>query len=87
LGISIKAKDAQSAVQTYRGQSSGLESGNQRPSFSNERFVDAIVEFIVGDDQVSIMPYIIINLIFCDSQSMLLNRQDYVLYFCCFAVS
>lgn len=57
LHIPITAKGAQRAVTEYRnrqGQSTSHGSSNPKVgrSFSQEAFVDAIVEFIVGDDQV-----------------------------------
>jgi hypothetical protein len=60
LKIPIKAKEAASHVDAYRvrkhqktGTTSNSEPGKKRTPFSQEAFVDAIVEFIVGDDQVS----------------------------------
>jgi hypothetical protein len=62
LKIPINAKEAQPAVAEYRrrhGQHSGTSGGSgqtkSRRSFTHEAFVDAIVEFIIGDDQVRIM--------------------------------
>lgn len=59
LGIPITAKDAQPAVEKFRqryGQQSGTggttSGAKGRRPFSHEAFVDALVEFIVGDDQV-----------------------------------
>lgn len=40
------------AINVFRGLRVETEETAQKP-FSNEAFVDAIVEFIVGDDQVS----------------------------------
>ncbi|KAJ7137399.1 hypothetical protein C8R43DRAFT_893785, partial [Mycena crocata] len=57
MKISITAKDAQPVIEEYRrrqGQptnESNNHSSNNKRSFSREAFVDAIVEFIVGDDQ------------------------------------
>lgn len=54
LGIKIKAKSAQAALDGYRkgkGQPTG-RMPQERTSYSREAFVDAIIEFIVGDDQV-----------------------------------
>ncbi|KAF7372181.1 Dimer-Tnp-hAT domain-containing protein [Mycena venus] len=58
LKIPIKAKDAQPAVEKYRrrqGQQfnalgTSSRTKGRRP-YSHEAFVDAIVEFVVGDDQ------------------------------------
>jgi hypothetical protein len=57
LRIPITAKDAQRAVLDYRrrnGQASAntAEDSKTRRPFSHEAFVDAIIEFIVADDQV-----------------------------------
>ncbi|KAJ7833431.1 hypothetical protein B0H14DRAFT_3142591, partial [Mycena olivaceomarginata] len=58
LKIPIKAKEAARFVDTYHmrkhqktGNTSNSEPGKERRPFSQEAFVDAIVEFIVGDDQ------------------------------------
>jgi hypothetical protein len=51
MGIKIKAKEAQVPVQEYR-QERPSQSESDRKPYSKEAFVDAIVEFIVGDDQV-----------------------------------
>ncbi|KAJ7818660.1 hypothetical protein B0H14DRAFT_2601098 [Mycena olivaceomarginata] len=58
LKIPIKAKEAARFVDAYRmrkhqktGNTSNSEPGKKRRPFSQEAFVDAIVEFIVGDDQ------------------------------------
>jgi hypothetical protein len=55
MNIKITAKEAQPAVQDYRrrqGQSSASEGVQGGRPFSHEAFVDAIVEWIVADDQV-----------------------------------
>ncbi|KAH9920264.1 hypothetical protein B0H21DRAFT_668206, partial [Amylocystis lapponica] len=59
LHIPITAKEAQPAVADYRrrqGQNNTSTSHSGQPvlrrPFSNEAFVDAIIEFIVADDQV-----------------------------------
>lgn len=64
LNIPIKAKEASKYVDAYRarkgqrtGASSSSEPGQKRTEFSQEAFVDALVEFIVGDDQVSLSPF------------------------------
>ncbi|KAJ7030540.1 hypothetical protein C8F04DRAFT_961485, partial [Mycena alexandri] len=58
LKIPINAKEASKHVDAYRsrkgqktGASSNSEPGQKRTEFSQEAFVDALVEFIVGDDQ------------------------------------
>jgi hypothetical protein len=56
LGIDITAKGAQNTVRNYRKQhnqaSSAADPEDLRRPFAPEAFVDAIVEFIVSDDQV-----------------------------------
>ena len=57
LHIPITAKEAQQVVSDYRHQNGQASTNNTEDSetrrpFSNEAFVDAIVEFIVADDQV-----------------------------------
>lgn len=58
LGIDITAKSAQPAVRDYRRrhhQASPADSASPddlRKHFTREAFVDAIVDFIVSDDQV-----------------------------------
>ena len=57
LRIPITAKEAQRAVTDYRrrkGQANTNSTENAKPGrpFSQEAFVDAIVEFVVSDDQV-----------------------------------
>lgn len=62
LKIKITAKEAQPFVHEYRarqGQPSSftrLQDVNEIPPFSNDTFIDAIVDFIVADDQVSPLP-------------------------------
>jgi len=53
--ITIKAKKSQAAIDEYRKSRGQPTSGsNTLPKyFSKEAFVDAIVEFIIADDQVS----------------------------------
>jgi len=56
LGIDITAKGAQNTVQNYRKEhnqaSSAADPEDLRKHFTREAFVDAIVDFIVSDDQV-----------------------------------
>ena len=58
LGIIIDAREAMQAVNAYRelkGQQPqpAMDSGGVREEFSHEAFVNAVVEWIVSDDQVS----------------------------------
>ena len=61
LGIVITAEDAQSSIIEYRTHQSErtipAKDGTQRVPFSNEVFVDAIVDFIVREDLVSTCYY------------------------------
>jgi hypothetical protein len=57
LSIKILAKEAQPAVEGYRRQkgqtyTSPESDSTKRKPYSKEAFVDAIIEFIAGDDQV-----------------------------------
>lgn len=55
FGIEIKAKEVLSFIQEFRGEKGAARRDpNARKLYSNEAFVDAIVEFVVGDDQVSV---------------------------------
>lgn len=61
LNIPITGKAAQGTLQDYRarqgaGTAKPAPDGKPSQKFTHEAFVDAIVEFIVADDQVS--PYI-----------------------------
>ena len=56
--IKIKARMVQAEINEYRqsrGEATSEGNWKQRKTFSKEAFVDAIVEFIVADDQVSII--------------------------------
>ncbi|KAK7059465.1 hypothetical protein R3P38DRAFT_3522585 [Favolaschia claudopus] len=59
LKIDITAREALPHVEAYRGKQNGsnssstADSAKKQPPFSNEAFVDAIVEWIVSDDQQS----------------------------------
>ncbi|KAJ7898286.1 hypothetical protein B0H14DRAFT_2332277, partial [Mycena olivaceomarginata] len=62
LKIPINAKEAARFVDAYRvhkhqktGNTSNSEPGKERRPFSQEAFVDAIVESIVGDNQVGFL--------------------------------
>ena len=77
--IPIKAQVAQKAVNDYRqkrGQPQAPSNGSQVPpppirEYSREAFVDAIVEWIVADDQVCLLSlFHIINLLNYYSQSL-----------------
>jgi hypothetical protein len=50
--IQIRGADAKRAVQRFRNLPEATQLEADRPEFSKENFVDAIAEFVVGDDQV-----------------------------------
>jgi hypothetical protein len=52
LGIEITAKSAQVPVHEYRHGNPPASVSNDRKPYSKEAFMDAIVAFIVSDDQV-----------------------------------
>lgn len=52
LGIEITAAAAQAAIRRFRNQPAETPLETNRPQYSQEAFVDALVEFIVGDDLV-----------------------------------
>ena len=54
LDIEITAQEAQSAIHAYHNLPKKTSLEDSRPEFSPETFIDALVEFIVADDQVSI---------------------------------
>jgi hypothetical protein len=51
--IKIKAREALDFIQEFHGEA-GVDDPNVRIPYSNGAFVDAIVEFIIGDDQASV---------------------------------
>jgi hypothetical protein len=54
LKIPITAKAALPEVQKFRNEPADTPLESERPDYSKSAFVDALVEFIVGDDQVSV---------------------------------
>lgn len=62
LKIEITAAVALEAIRIFRNQPPVTLLESERPQYSKEVFVDAIVDFIVGDDQVSILFYFIIKI-------------------------
>jgi hypothetical protein len=67
LGIKIKASVACGTI-NENGQIT--EFGYPNQPFSNESFVDALVEFVVGDDVVSVSCHLMIVLICTGSYSL-----------------
>jgi hypothetical protein len=52
LKIPITAKSAEEPVRIFRKEPAPSLLESERPTYSKEAFVNAIVDFIVGDDQV-----------------------------------
>ena len=52
LKIPITAKSAEEPVRIFRKEPVPTSLQAERPTYSKEAFIDAIVDFIVGDDQV-----------------------------------
>ena len=88
LGFTIKGKDGLVAKAEYEAELQGcyltgpssVPSMHHHPDFSQEGFVDALLEWIIASDQVRyILPfYVSILLSFLYSQSMLLNPFNFV---------
>jgi hypothetical protein len=51
LGIQITAKEAVETIAAYQGVAPNHQASS-RPQFTQERFIDAIAEFIIATDQV-----------------------------------
>ena len=52
LNIRISAAAAMPSVRKFLNEPEDTPLESERPKYSKEAFVDALVEFIVGDDQV-----------------------------------
>ena len=93
LNIKIMAEKAKPAVDAYRartgtrvdGQESNTACLTQKP-FSPEAFVDAIVEWIVADDQVAsfFSPPCIADCLLCNSPLMLWSASSSMKFSLCF---
>ena len=62
LKIPITAAPAVEAVRNFRDEPAPTPLESERPEYSKEAFIDAIVDFVVGDDQVCSEFYFIIKL-------------------------
>lgn len=51
LNISITAAAAVEAIRQFRNEPATTSLESERPQYSKEAFKDAVVDFIVGDDQ------------------------------------
>jgi len=52
LHIRITSKAAAEHVRNFRKEPAPTSLESERPEYSKEAFIDAIVDFVVGDDQV-----------------------------------
>jgi hypothetical protein len=52
LKIPITAQTAKEAVRKFRKEPTATPLESERPKYSREAFIDAIVDWVVGDDQV-----------------------------------
>ena len=53
LNISISAVAAVKAISKFRNEPAATLLESERPQYSKEAFIEAIVDFVVGDDQVN----------------------------------
>ena len=60
LNLSITAA-AKEAIRKFRKEPATTSLESERPQYSKEAFIDAIVEFVVGDDLVCLFIYFIIK--------------------------
>lgn len=52
LHIPINSNAAAEYVRNFRNEPPSTSLESERPEYSKEAFIDAIVDFVVGDDQV-----------------------------------
>jgi hypothetical protein len=52
--IPIRGSKGQAAARKYHRLPPGTDLENERPKFSHETFVEALTEYVVGDDQVCV---------------------------------
>jgi hypothetical protein len=52
LNITITASAAVEAIRKFRKEPAATPLESERPQYSREAFIDAIVDFVVGDDLV-----------------------------------
>ena len=52
LKISITAKDALAAVRKFQDEPPDTSLESERPEYSKEGFIEALLEFVIGDDLV-----------------------------------
>lgn len=55
LGIKITAEGALPAVREFHAETEPTSLEGERQEYTKETFVEAILEFIVGDDQVCVI--------------------------------
>ena len=61
LHISITAAAAVEAIRLFRKEPATTSLESERPKYSKEAFIDAVVDFIVGDDQVCFYLFVFYN--------------------------
>jgi hypothetical protein len=61
LNISVTAAAALEAIRQFRKEPATTSLESERPKYSKEAFTDALVDFIVGDDQVCFLFIFIYN--------------------------
>ena len=61
LHISITAAAAVEAIRLFRKEPATTSLESERPKYSKEAFIDAVVDFIVGDDQVCFYLFLFYN--------------------------
>ena len=59
LNLTVIAKDALEAIAAFKGINPGLSPTEPRPTFTQERFVNALASFIVASDQVCLFFFLI----------------------------
>jgi hypothetical protein len=59
LNISITAAAAVEAIRKFRKEPAATSLETERPQYSKEAFIDALVDFIAADDQVCFCLFIL----------------------------
>ena len=62
LKIPITASSAVDAIRKFRKEPVPTSLEAERPEYSKEAFINAVVDFVVGDDQVRVQFYFIIQI-------------------------
>lgn len=92
LGLEIKAKQAALAANLLRAKKGQYvppeQPSDQHPEFSNETFVDALTDFVISDDQVSIQFHNIlaVHLLYLFTRASMSSRTPiFDRFFSCYA--